>query len=372
MPSRILFVLLSIGIAGALGGSAFASSIRVAVVEGVEVLEVSGSPMRASDQAGRRVVTLYRSPVKIVARGSDLEVGGKRFPVPVVRLEPSGSSAMGIGGREYKGRFEVWRQGSALILVNDLPLEEYLVGALRGEVPEKWPIEMLKDQAIVARTYAAYHHQLNAEKPYHLSATTAHQLYWGRTEPGGPHRRAVEATHGVVLMWGGQLFPAFYHSESGGHTEEPQAVFSGWLPTLPGVRDEFSGDGPHSKWSLDLGLRTIRDLLKRNGLAVGSITGMEVVERSPSLRVQRLAIYHSGGQTLMKGADFRRMIGYETLKSTLFAVAVNGDSARFEGRGYGHGVGFSQWGAKEMAERGYTARQILGYYYSGTELDAMR
>ena len=175
MPLRILFVLLSVGIASALGGSAFASSIRVAVVEGVETLEVSASPLKASDQAGRRVVTIHRSPVKIVARGSDLEVGGKRFPVPVVRLEPTGSSALGIGGREYKGRFEVWRQGNALILVNDLPLEEYIVGALRGEVSEKWPIETLKAQAIVARSYAAYHRQLKGEKPYHLSGTTAHE-----------------------------------------------------------------------------------------------------------------------------------------------------------------------------------------------------
>jgi stage II sporulation protein D len=73
----------------------------------------------------------------------------------------------------------------------------------------------------------------------------------------------------------------------------------------------------------------------------------------------------------MRGNDFRRMVGYEMLKSTLFAVAVDGTSAHFAGRGYGHGVGMSQWGAKAMAERGYRAEKILEYYYPGTTLGVL-
>jgi stage II sporulation protein D len=256
--------------------------------------------------------------------------------------------------------------------VNELPLEEYLVGALRGEVSERWPMEMLKAQAIVARTYAAYHRQLNEAKPFHLLATTAHQQYVGAVDPSSPMWSAVRETSNQVLTWEGQLFPAFYHSDSGGQTDEPQAVFSGWLPTLRGVRDEFSGNGPHYKWSVEIGLPALRGLLRKQGFVVGSITGIEVVERTSSLRVVRLAIHHTGGTTIMKGTDFRRAAGYEVLKSTLFAVAVNGESARFEGRGYGHGIGFSQWGAKEMAERGHSARQILEYYFPGAQLSILR
>ena len=73
----------------------------------------------------------------------------------------------------------------------------------------------------------------------------------------------------------------------------------------------------------------------------------------------------------MRGNDFRRMIGYDTLKSTLFAVAVDGEWARFSGRGYGHGVGMCQWGAKGMAEQGYTARKILEFFYPGTTLGSL-
>jgi stage II sporulation protein D len=72
------------------------------------------------------------------------------------------------------------------------------------------------------------------------------------------------------------------------------------------------------------------------------------------------------GSAQLRGNDFRRLVGYDTLKSTLFAVAVDGDVAHFSGRGYGHGVGMCQWGAKGMAERGYAARQILEFYYPGT------
>ena len=367
-----LCALLALLLCGGIPVGAAASTIRVALIEGAETLEVSGAPIRVSDQAGRQAVTLQRSPVKIVPLRSDLEVGGTRFPVPVVRIEPVGSTSFKIGGREYRGSFEIWRQGNTLVLVNELPFEEYLVGALRGEVPEKWPLEMLKAQAIVTRTYAAYHRQLNQAKPYHLVATTAHQLFLGRVDPSSPHWAAVRDTAGAVLTWGGRLFPSFYHSESGGYTEQPQAIFSGWLPSLPGIRDEFSGNGPHSKWSVELRLDSLRDLLRKNGLVVGSITGIDVAERSPSLRVVKLAIVHTGGQTVVTGTDFRRMVGYDTLKSTLFAVAVDGEIARFEGRGYGHGVGFSQWGAKEMAERGYTARQILEYYYPGTQLTTLK
>lgn len=368
----VLCTLFGLLLFGWLLPDASANTIRVALIEGAETLEVSGSPIRVSDQAGRQVVTLRSSPIKIVPLRSDLEIGGTRFPVPVVRIEPVGSTSFKIGGREYRGSFEIWRQGNTLVLVNELPFEEYLAGALRGEVPEKWPVEMLKAQAIVTRTYAAYHRQLNQAKPYHLVATTAHQLFLGRVDPSSPHWAAVRRTAREVLTWDGRLFPSFYHAESGGRTEEPQAVFSGTLPSLPGIRDEFSGNGPHYKWSVELRLDSVRDILRKNGLVVGSITGIEVAERSPSLRVVRLAIFHAGGRTLVSGTDFRRIVGYDTLKSTLFAVAVDGEVARFEGRGYGHGVGFSQWGAKEMAERGYTARQILEYYYPRTQLTTLK
>ena len=118
---RSLFALLALLAFVWLPPDASAGSIRVALIEGAETLEVSGAPIRVSDQAGRQAVTLQRSPIKIIPLRSDLEVGGTRFPVPVVRIEPVGSSTFKIGGREYRGSFEIWRQGNTLVLVNELP-----------------------------------------------------------------------------------------------------------------------------------------------------------------------------------------------------------------------------------------------------------
>src|SRR4029453_17779735 len=109
-------------------------------------------------------------------------------------------------------------------------------------------------------------------------------------------------------------------------------------------------------------------ILKKNGYDVGTVTALEVTERTQSLRVSSLTVHGTRSSVRRRGNDFRRMVGYETVKSTLFAVALDGAVARFSGRGYGHGVGMSQWGAKGMAEQGYKAEKILEYYYPGTTL----
>jgi stage II sporulation protein D len=134
------------------------------------------------------------------------------------------------------------------------------------------------------------------------------------------------------------------------------------------VRCEFSAGSPHFYWNLDLRLHDVAELLRRNGVNVGTISTIEVTERTPSLRAAVVTVRSGRTSLALRGNDFRRMLGYDALKSTLFAVALDGDWARFSGRGYGHGVGMCQWGAKAMAEQGYTARQILEFFYPGTTL----
>jgi stage II sporulation protein D len=112
-------------------------------------------------------------------------------------------------------------------------------------------------------------------------------------------------------------------------------------------------------------------MLKRNDVNVGAVTAVEVTERTPSLRAVVVTVHGTRGSARLRGNDFRRMLGYDTFKSTLFAVAVDSHAAHFSGRGYGHGVGMCQWGAKGMAEQGYTARQILEFYYPGTVLGTL-
>ena len=101
---------------------------------------------------------------------------------------------------------------------------------------------------------------------------------------------------------------------------------------------------------------------------MGTITALRVLERE---RLASRLPYRRGGtrgNATLRGNEFRRLIGYDTLKSTLFAVSIDHASARFVGRGYDHGVGLDQWSAKTMAEQGYTAQQIAQYYYPGATL----
>jgi stage II sporulation protein D len=363
-----LAVLLALAPAGAAEASGV---IRVALVDNVRTVEMRGVDVEVRElgvctrcpAAPRRATT-----VRATLAGDGVEVGRARAAGFRLRSD----QPIVLNGREYPSPLDVVRNGDGLVVVNEVPLEDYLVGVLRAEVGEKWPLEALRAQAIVARTYAAHHRILGAGKPFHIVASTAHQQYAGRVPPTSPLWSAVRETTGQVLLWEGEVFPAFYHTESGGYTEDPRTVFAARnMPGLKPVRCEFSAGSPHFYWSLDVRLADLSEILRRHELAVGSVTAIDISERTPSLRAAAVTVHGTRGSVRLRGNDFRRMIGYDTFKSTLFAVAVDAPWARFSGRGYGHGVGMCQWGAKGMAEQGRTARQILEFYYPGTVLGTL-
>lgn len=366
--TRLLAAAALMAFSGAAPGAP--DTVRVAIVESARVAELRGLDIEVSalgcPACPRR--SWRADAVKAVVSGGAVEIDGRL--APGFRL--TSDAPIRLAGREYPAALEVIRNGEGLAIVNELGLEEYLVGVLRAETSERWPSETLRAQAIVARTYAAYHRALNGAKPYHLVASTAHQMYTGRVPTSSPIWDAVRDTAGQVLFWEGELFPAFYHSASGGYTEDPRTVFAARnMPALKAIRDEFSTASPHFYWTIDLRLADLSEILRRHGHDVGGVTAIEVTERTPSLRVSTLAVHGNRGSVRLRGNDFRRMVGYETVKSTLFAVAVDGAVAHFSGRGYGHGVGMSQWGAKGMAEQGYRADRILEYYYPGTTLGTL-
>ncbi|HSB42835.1 MAG TPA: SpoIID/LytB domain-containing protein [Methylomirabilota bacterium] len=342
--------------------------IRVAIAEGPPTVEVGGGPMMVSDLSGRVVVEGLPTWLRATLKNGAVEVsGGSR--AEGLRVAPGDSGFLRVNGREYPGALEIVRSGEGLTVINELPLEEYLAGAVKAEAGDKMPLEMLKAQAIVARTYAAYHRRLNAQKAFHIVASTLNQQYVGRVVPDSVVWAAVRETAGQVLLWNGELFPAFYHTDSGGYTEDPRVVFAAAnMPALKPVRVAFPSSSPHHRWRLDLPLAELTAALLRGGISVGRVVKLDVLERSTSLRVARIAVRGTAGTVTLRGNDLRRLVGYDTLKSTLFAVAVSGPVARFVGRGYGHGVGLDQWSAKTMADQGWSAPQIVGYYYPGATL----
>jgi stage II sporulation protein D len=368
-----------VAVAAAPARAASSGTIRVAIVEGARVVEVrgdlevtplavGGAPVALAGCAGCPGGGWHAAVVHAVESGAAVEIGDRR--APGFRL--ASEAPIRVNGRDYGGRLDVLRLGAGLTIVNELPLEEYLGGVLRAEANERWPLEALRAQAIVARTYAAYHREIGAGKAYHLVASTANQGYLGRVPATSPVWRAVHDTAGQVLRWEGELFPAFYHTESGGYTEDPRMVFAAKnMPALKPVTCPFSAGSPHFFWNLDLRLADLAAALRRHDVDVGVVTAVEVSQRTPSLRAAFVTVRGTRGSQRLRGNDFRRMVGYDTLKSTLFAVAVTDGTAHFAGRGYGHGVGMCQWGAKGMAEQGYRAPDILRFYYPGTVLGTL-
>jgi stage II sporulation protein D len=356
--------------AGVLAPALAADDIRVAIAEGVPSVDVGAGPMVVADLTGRPLTDQMPTWLRVKLADGGVEVKGRR--AAGVRLIPMDGGALRVGSREYLGALEISPGAGGLVAVNELPLEEYVAGVVRAEAGDRMPLEMLKAQAIVARTYAAYHRQLNAGKPYHIVASTANQQYLGRVPADSLARTAVKETEGQVILWQGRLFPAFYHTDSGGHTEDPRAVFAASnMPALKPVRVEFPSGSPWQRWRLDMPLTELGAALVRAGISIGRIVSLEVLERSASLRVSQIAIRGLTGSVVLRGNDLRRLVGYDTLKSTLFAVAVVDHVARFAGRGYGHGVGLDQWSAKTMAELGYDAPRIVAYYYPGAVLSRL-
>jgi len=365
-------VMLSLGWAAPARG---ADEIRVAIVGDARVVEVGGGPMTVSDLAGQALVQDTPTWLRVRPQSGGVDVRGAGLRVERatgVRLVALTGGFLRVSGREYPGTIEVVPAGGGLGVVNELPLEDYVAGAVRAEAGDRMPLEMLKAQAIVARTYAAYHRQLNAGRPHHIAASTLNQQYLGRVPADSPAWRAVRETHGQVLLWQGSLFPAFYHTDSGGYTEDPRAVFAAPnMPALRPVRVEFPSASPHQQWRLDMPLADLGALLVKGGISVGRVIGLDVLERSVSLRVSQIAVRGIAGRVVVRGNELRRLVGYDTLKSTLFAVAVVGRVAHFVGRGYGHGVGLDQWSAKTMADLGYRADEIVDYYYPGAVLASL-
>jgi stage II sporulation protein D len=213
--------------------------------------------------------------------------------------------------------------------------------------------------------------QQNPGALFHLRATTASQVYGGATGEDPRTSWAVQATRGQILTFGGQPIPAFYHSCSGGATEDALDVFGANFDTIVGVADQFSLSCPDTLWVERLTSQQIERALLQAGYPIGRLIRIEDLLRSRTGRILRLAVHHTRGALILEGKRFREALGNEVIRSTDFEVRADLGGFTFVGRGWGHGVGLSQWGAKEMADLAYQHQDILKFYYPLAEIRAL-
>jgi stage II sporulation protein D len=269
------------------------------------------------------------------------------------------------------GLVHVVRKGKGFLVINQVDLEEYVKGVVPGEVNTAWHPEMLKAQAVAARTYALYQQMLSATRDYDVVATVQDQVYKGKNGIDTAVLRAVDETRGLVLTYQNAPIYAAFSSTAAGLTEDAVNVWSKEYPYLKGVECPFDLESPYYQWKASFRLDKLEQNLRQQGFAVGTITSMEPLAFSRGGRVAKLRVVHSDGELILRGEDLRKAVGYSIVPSTQFTIESVGQEVVLSGYGAGHAVGMCQWGAKELAELGYSFSTILSYYYPGTDLQDM-
>jgi stage II sporulation protein D (peptidoglycan lytic transglycosylase) len=294
------------------------------------------------------------------------------FPRPA--RNPNGAAmSSGDSGSEISvsGLIHLVRRGKGFSVINQVDLEEYVKGVVPAEVSSTWHPEMLKAQAVAARTYALYQQMLSATREYDVEATVQDQVYRGKQGIDAGILRAVEDTRGLVVTYQDAPIYAAFSSTAAGLTEDAMNVWSKEYPYLKGVECPFDLMSPYYQWKSSFKIDTLEQNLRQLGFSVGTIATMTPLSFSRGGRVAKLRILHSGGELVLRGEELRKAVGYTIIPSTQFAIESIGRDVVLSGFGAGHAVGMCQWGAKELAELGYPFSTILRYYYPGTELQNM-
>lgn len=357
-----------------------------------------------------------------------------------------------IDGKPYRG-FMAFRiiENSKLISINYVDLESYLYGVVPNEISASWGEESLKAQAVAARTYAVSCLNPKASYGYDLDDNQNSQVYRGVISEKESTNNAVDDTRGEMIYYDNKLIQAFYHSTSGGSTENSENVWYEKLPYMVGVEDEYTNrsGSPYNEWQKSYKKEEIIKKLKDDGHNVKNLYGIEITKITKNNRVTECIFLTDIGEIVYYKENTRLVLGlmsswftiengsvfyftneytYDAVKGTSvpsrggvldsitedlvneedtsteiklssgnidgkyaitsdgakkissdkFAVisskgvsileSKNSEDYNFSGRGWGHGIGMSQYGAKQMAAEGFTYDEILKHYYTGVTI----
>ena len=329
---------------------------------------ISGTQITVKDNNGSTIGT-YNGPIKVVPINpytTKLKIG------------PSTTSL-----REYRGEFEIRVSGSYLLAINVVDKEEYLYSVVGAEMSPSWELEALKAQAVCARTYRDANWNKWISYGYNLKDSTEDQVYPGTSSEGPSTIQAVKDTVGVIIKYQGNPVSLYYYSSCGGYTANNEDVWVtgsalGYLRAVPdndGGADfcspSVSGNTSYT-WSYAYPMSTLESTLKGNSNTAPSnpnatLVDVNVAQWDVSGRAKYVNIVYSDQTKQVSGATFRTVAGSTLIKSTKwdYDPYVSGGYMYFAGKGYGHGVGMCQWGARGMVLKGYNYRDVLYHYYTG-------
>ncbi|MHC4536488.1 MAG: SpoIID/LytB domain-containing protein [Planctomycetota bacterium] len=329
------------------------------------------------------------APIEVQLVNGQITIGGRPFINDEVIVYPDDPYIFNLDGQYYRGKLKLLinPEGGCFDAINVVPPEAYLAGVVGAEMPDHWEPEALKAQAIAARTYCLYiKKRFGNNRKWDMKKTAAHQVYRGVREESTEIWNSVNQTKGQVLVCKQtegteDIFPTYYSSICGGHTENSINVFGDSFEPLIGVPCPYCRKVAKPKyfsWLIQFdNAYVVRRLLQRypNLKQLGKITNIESV--SPSnykdfSRLTKIKLLGSNGKSdFLRAEDFRLAIDPtgRKLKSALCQMVKRGDKWEFSsGRGWGHGVGMCQCGAQGMARKGKKTKKILSYYYPGSKI----
>lgn len=334
--------------------------IRVAILKNSTSITISGNGILATNWAGHPLPIIFPYTFKVL--NGKLQTGQES--TAMVRI--AAADTMQMNGKSYRGILELRVLNGRILAVNQLPLEQYLVGLINSEISSTWPMESIKTQAVIARTYAIAKKKERNSPLYDLESTVMDQVYGGSDLEDIRAARGVMETAGEVLIYKGSAIQAFYHANSGGRTEASQNVWGMALPYLQGVEDRYGLSAPTSSWEQALPLSQIESSLR--SFNVSGLNNIQAGSLNSRGRISNLLLTTRQGKINIPATKFRMAVGSTIIKSTNFTVHVDDNTAFFRGMGYGHGVGLCQYGARQRALDGFKYNEILSYYYPGTRL----
>lgn len=326
-------------------------------------------------------------PVVIRLFENRIRIGEMPLCGPVT-LRPNPPYVFFIDGQGYRGNLvlSASEEPNCLSAINHLPIEAYLLGVIGAEMYSYWEPQALRAQTVAARTYALYvKNRFGVNRNWDVTTTQANQVYRGLAAESATVREAVEQTRGQVLVCPDEtgelaIFPAYYSSICGGHTEDSVGVFGERFAALSPVpcpfcrsiaKDRFWSWGP-IEYSIEQVQQKLFARYPSLAEKLDKIASVECVRVGQIGRVIGVSILGSNGKKdFLRGEDFRLALDPSgmKLKSAIFSLKREGlVYTFFDGRGFGHGVGLCQTGAENLARQGKSYREILRWYYPGSNI----
>lgn len=315
---------------------------------------------------------------------------------------------------KYRGKINLYIKGLKLHAINEVGMQDYLYGVIPKEMVSSWEMEALKAQAVVAKSYTITNYNKHKSDGFNVCATTHCQVYGGYSGEQLKTNESVDATENYVMMYDGKPAEGYFHASSGGRTESIGNMWNYGLDYMVGVEDEYSLGSPYDNWEVRLTSEEIRTALIKKNIDIGSIVGIKVLKVSENERVMQLGVLGTKGMHTLEKDAIRSALGSSKFHSTYFTLKdsggtvsskavsanargtvsnsnlnntfdklnrfvdenvvssgqefVSGSTFVFSGKGNGHGIGLSQYGANGMAKSGHDFKEIIKYYFKGVSI----